>query len=101
MSRIDFKIDVLIQGFPGKAVCHGGLGWSTVALVRGGGHNILVDVGSFGMRRMLIPRLAALGIGLNDVTDVILTHSHYDHSVNWTLFPERGSGSARTRSSGP
>jgi N-acyl homoserine lactone hydrolase len=88
MNRIDFKTDVLIQGFPGKAVCHGGLGWSTVALIRGGDRIILVDVGSFGMRRMLIPRLAQLGIGLGDVTDVILTHSHYDHSVNWTLFPE-------------
>jgi hypothetical protein len=52
MNRIDFKVDVLIQGFPGKAVCHGGLGWSTVALIRGGEHIILVDVGSFGMRRI-------------------------------------------------
>ena len=29
-----FSIDILVQGFPGKTVCHGGLGWSTVALVR-------------------------------------------------------------------
>ena len=32
-----FSIDILVQGFPGKTVCHGGLGWSTVALVRGRG----------------------------------------------------------------
>ena len=32
-----FSIDILVQGFPGKTVCHGGLGWSTVALVRGQG----------------------------------------------------------------
>jgi hypothetical protein len=30
-----FSIDILVQGFPGKTVCHGGLGWSTVSLVRG------------------------------------------------------------------
>ena len=29
-----FKIDILVQGYPGKSVCHGGLGWSTVALIR-------------------------------------------------------------------
>src|SRR5256885_1578834 len=33
-----YKIDVLIQGFPGRMVCHGGLGWSTIALIRGRGH---------------------------------------------------------------
>ena len=41
-----YEIDVLIQGFPGRMVCHGGLGWSTVALIRGNGHVALVDVGS-------------------------------------------------------
>ena len=40
-----YEIDVLIQGFPGRMVCHGGLGWSTVALVRGEGRVALVDVG--------------------------------------------------------
>jgi glyoxylase-like metal-dependent hydrolase (beta-lactamase superfamily II) len=82
-----YRIDVLVQGFPGKAVCHGGLGWSSIALLRGGGRTVLVDVGSFGMRRVLIPRLAELGVTQDAVTDVVLTHSHYDHSVNWTLFP--------------
>lgn len=46
-------MDVLIQGFPGKAVCHGGLGWSTVSLLRGAGRVILLDVGAFGVRREL------------------------------------------------
>ena len=30
-----YKLDVLVQGYPGKSVCHGGLGWSTIALLRG------------------------------------------------------------------
>jgi len=47
----------------------------------------LIDTGRFGARRLLIERLAQLGVSPADVTDVLLTHSHYDHSVNWTLFP--------------
>ena len=81
-----FEIDIVVQGFPGKSVCHGGLGWSTVALIRGRGRVALVDAGSFGMRRMLIERLAKRGLTPRGVTDVLLTHSHHDHSVNWTLF---------------
>ena len=54
-----FSIDLLVQGFPGKTVCHGGLGWSTVALVRGQGRVVLVDAGNFGMRRVIAERLSA------------------------------------------
>jgi glyoxylase-like metal-dependent hydrolase (beta-lactamase superfamily II) len=82
-----FQIDILVQGFPGKTVCHGGLGWSTVALVRGNGRTMLVDAGAFNMRRLIVEQLGARGLSPADVTDVILTHSHYDHSINWVMFP--------------
>ncbi len=81
-----YDIDILIQGFPGKSVCHGGLGWSTIALLKGHGRIALIDTGNFGMRKMLIERLAERGLKPADITDVLLTHSHYDHAVNWTLF---------------
>ncbi len=80
-----WEIDIVVQGFPGKAVCHGGMGWSTVVLMRGHGRVVLVDAGNFGMRKMLIERLHSRGLKPQDVTDLLLTHSHYDHSVNWTL----------------
>ncbi len=80
-----YEIDVVVQGYPGKSVCHGGLGWSTVVLLRGHGRVALIDAGSFGMRKLILERLAARGLQPADVTDLILTHSHYDHSVNWTL----------------
>lgn len=83
-----YSIDVLIQGYPGKAVCHGGLGWSTVTLLRGEGRVILVDVGAFGVRRELRSQLASRGVHPSDVTDVILTHAHYDHALNFVLFPQ-------------
>jgi N-acyl homoserine lactone hydrolase len=87
LATIDgYDIDIVVQGYPGKSVCHGGLGWSTVVLLRGHGRTALIDAGNFGMRKLLIERLAARGLEPADVTDLLLTHSHYDHSVNWTLF---------------
>ena len=82
-----YQDDVLIQGFPGRAICHGGLGWSTVTLIRGQGRTILLDVGAFGMRKPLERRLNEFSVAPTDVTDVVLTHAHYDHVVNFTLFP--------------
>jgi glyoxylase-like metal-dependent hydrolase (beta-lactamase superfamily II) len=81
------EVDILVQGFPGKSVCHGGLGWSTIALIRGAGRTVLIDTGSFNMRRLIVAQLAERGLTPADVTDVILTHSHYDHSINWITFP--------------
>ncbi len=82
-----YSLDILIQGYPGRAVCHGGLGWSTIALLRGRGRIALLDVGAFGVRRELRKQLAEHGVSPDAVTDVILTHAHYDHAVNFTLFP--------------
>ena len=28
----DYEIDIIVHGFPGKSVCHGSLGFSTIAL---------------------------------------------------------------------
>ena len=81
-----YRIDVLIQGFPGKAVCHGGLGWSTITLLRSDQRTILIDVGAFGIRKPLQKQLKEHGVAPADVTDVVLTHAHYDHSINFTLF---------------
>ncbi len=81
-----YELDILIQGFPGRMVCHGGLGWSTVALLRGRDRVALVDVGSFSMRKGILGRLEKLDLEPADVTDVLLTHSHYDHSLNWIMF---------------
>ncbi len=82
----DYEIEILVQGYPGKSVCHGSLGWSTVVLLRSEHHIALIDAGNFSMRKLVIAQLAANGLKPTDVTDLVLTHSHYDHSVNWTLF---------------
>src|SRR6202795_3825000 len=88
MKINDYDIDIVVQGFPGKSVCHGGLGWSSVVLLRAHGRIVLIDTGGFSMRTMLIKRFAERGLKPADITDLLLTHSHHDHSVNWTMFPK-------------
>lgn len=82
-----YAMTELVQGFPGRSATHGGLGWSAVTLLRGGGRTVLVDTGHFGMRPLLAARLADAGVAPDDVTDVVLTHAHYDHAANYLLFP--------------
>ncbi len=82
-----YRLDILAQGFPGKSICHGGLGWSTIALLRSETRKILIDVGAFNARKPLERQLRELKIAPGDITDVVLTHAHYDHSINFVLFP--------------
>lgn len=46
---------------------------------------ILVDLGWWGAEEPLEEELARLGVGLDDVTDVLLTHAHRDHIRAWPL----------------
>ena len=82
-----FDVDFLVQGYPGTSSTHGGLGWSTIALLSYADQKIIVDGGSFGVRKLLLQKLAERGVKPEDISMVLLTHSHWDHSVNWTLFP--------------
>lgn len=86
MKLDGYEIDIVVTGFPGKSVCHGGLGWSSIVLIRAHGRIAFVDVGGFNIRKTLLERMHARGLKPADVTDLLLTHSHYDHAVNWTLF---------------
>lgn len=64
--------------------------------IKGNGRTIVVDTGfdehmatKRGRTFLNAPALllADIGIEANDVTDVIITHMHYDHSGNLGLFP--------------
>ena len=81
-----YAVDALVTGFPGRSTAHGPLGWSGITLVRGGGRTMLVDTGGFGLRGPLRAALAERGVAPEEVTDVLLTHVHYDHAVNALLF---------------
>jgi len=81
-----WDLEVLVSGYPGKVMPHGSLGWSTVVLMRGHGRVVLLDGGGYGMRKRLPALLAERGLSPLDVTDLLLSHLHHDHCVNWPLF---------------
>lgn len=82
-----YDLHVLVQGYPGKSVYHGGLGWATVGLLRGGTHNVLLDTGHYMHRDVLATRLDDVGLKFEDVTAIAITHCHWDHCINFPLFP--------------
>ena len=60
---------------------------STVSLVRDGDALIIVDPGMVADRRQILDPLAAQGVSPDQVTDVVLSHHHPDHTLNAALFP--------------
>lgn len=81
------KLDILVSGFPGKTTTHGSLGWSSVALLRGPKRTVLVDTGPPAYIALLRDRLSRCGVEPGDVTDILITHLHWDHVGNITMFP--------------
>ena len=60
---------------------------STTSLARDGGVIVVVDPGLARSRSAILDPLAALEIEPNDVTDVVISHHHPDHTLNVALFP--------------
>lgn len=60
---------------------------STVGFVRDGDALVVIDPGMVGSANSILQPLLALGVGPSDVTDVVLSHHHPDHTVNVGLFP--------------
>ena len=82
-----FTAHPLIDGFPGKSATHGAFGWSSLWLLRDTEHVILVDTGPPAYAALIPALLARHGVTAADVTDVLLTHAHWDHLGNLTSFP--------------
>jgi glyoxylase-like metal-dependent hydrolase (beta-lactamase superfamily II) len=59
----------------------------TVTLITDGDAVIVVDPGMVASRAALLAALAAHGPQPGDVTDVVFSHHHPDHTVNAALFP--------------
>jgi glyoxylase-like metal-dependent hydrolase (beta-lactamase superfamily II) len=82
------RLDVLFEGYAGPgedgALRVGG----TVSLIRDRDRVVVVDPGMVSSRAAILDPLAALGLSPADVTDVVLSHHHPDHTVNIALFGE-------------
>ena len=60
---------------------------STVTLILDAGRVIVVDPGMVPDTAALLAALAAHGPAPGDVTDVVFSHHHPDHTINAALFP--------------
>ena len=60
---------------------------STVSFVRDGDVLVVVDPGLVPSRDAILDPLARLGLAAEDVTDVVISHHHPDHTLNVALFP--------------
>lgn len=59
----------------------------TVTLIIDSGAVIVVDPGMVASRKALLQALASHGPQAADVTDIVFSHHHPDHTVNAALFP--------------
>ncbi len=82
------QVDVLFSGYAGPGDDGALRVAGTVTLVRDADRVIVVDPGMVPSRGALLDPLAALGVAPGDVTDVVLSHHHPDHTVNVALFGE-------------
>ena len=82
----DLQYDVLFEG-SNLTLANAVLGLSSVTLVRGGDTRLLFDTGQQGNRRTVEAELQKLGLVPGDITDIVLSHVHYDHANNLDLFP--------------
>jgi len=76
------RLDVLVEGYARRPNVAG-----TVSLIRDLDRVIVVDPGMVADRELILGRLRDLGVRPEDVTDVVVSHHHLDHTVNVALFP--------------
>ena len=69
---------------------------STVSYVRDAEAQVVIDPGLVPSRRSILEPLEGLGVDPAEVTDVIFSHHHPDHTLNAALFPN-----ARIHDTGP
>lgn len=81
-SAFQADVHVLFEGYVGEHTA------ATVSLIRDGDARILFDPGMVPSQSVILEPLDRLGIGAADVTDVILSHHHPDHTLNAGLFPQ-------------
>jgi len=73
-------VEVLFRGYIGPRVA------STVSYVEEGRFRAVVDPGMVPSRSSILAPLARRGVRPEQITDVILSHHHPDHTINCALF---------------
>jgi glyoxylase-like metal-dependent hydrolase (beta-lactamase superfamily II) len=60
---------------------------SSVVYARDGDQHVVVDPGMVRSPELILAPLAALGVSPDQVTDIVLSHHHPDHTWHIALFP--------------
>lgn len=76
------RLDVIFTGYADDRVA------GTISVIRDEDRVIVVDPGMVPSRAAILDPLDALDIRPEQVTDVVLSHHHPDHTVNIALFGE-------------
>ncbi|MGC2288255.1 MAG: MBL fold metallo-hydrolase [Thermoplasmata archaeon] len=75
------QIDILFEGYSDPRVA------GTVGLIRDGVRRIIIDPGMVPRRSAILRPLARRNVAPEQITDVIFSHHHPDHTLNAALFP--------------
>lgn len=75
------RFHLLSAGYGGDRVA------STVSLVETEGALIVVDPGMVSSTSVILDPIRELGHNPDDVTDIVISHHHPDHTINIALFP--------------
>lgn len=78
-------VRIIVMGIPIHA--NPGYGLSTICLLPFNGGWLLFDVGHYGNRRILLNNLKNLKVSPGDINCIVLSHLHWDHCLNVSLFP--------------
>ncbi|QTA37872.1 MBL fold metallo-hydrolase [Thermosipho ferrireducens] len=62
--------------------------YSTIALLYDKDKKIILEPGDYVTHAFLENKLKELGLKVEEITDVVLTHFHLDHAYNSMFFPE-------------
>jgi len=76
------EVVVLVEGYASDRVA------GTVSLVLDGDAVIVVDPGMVANRTDILDPLRARGVSEDQVTDVVFSHHHPDHTLHAALFPK-------------
>lgn len=87
-SPSSYDAYVLVDGFPGRSSTHGSFGWSSLHLLVHADRRVLVETGPPAYVPLITAGLSRHGFTRTDVTDVLITHAHWDHLSNIAMFPQ-------------
>jgi glyoxylase-like metal-dependent hydrolase (beta-lactamase superfamily II) len=76
------SFQLLHTGYGGDRVA------STVSMVEAGSSLIVIDPGMVASTSLILDPIREMGRSAEEVTDVILSHHHPDHTINAALFPQ-------------